>query len=135
MEWSGLDALASAATLLEKRAEPEVPTEREKRKMQAYIRRFDEMDQKQTQKKPTKQAKARPEHALLGKIVWKEFTDKRGRSKIYQGEVVSVSWTKKGKSVYNFGGGVTSTKKYLVEYTDGDSEDMPESVLLKYIVD
>ena len=62
------------------------------------------------------------------------FKDQYGRRKMYQGEVMSVSWTKKGKSVYNFTGGVTSTVKYLVEYSDGDSEDMTESEVFKYMV-
>ena len=140
MQWDGLHTLANAATLLEKRVDPDGPTERDKRKVQAYTQRFKEMEMHEAKnaaavrERRGKRVKAQGGHALLGKIVWKEFKDRSGRRKMYQGEVISVSWTKKGNSVYNFGGGVTSTVKYLVEYSDGDSEDMTESELRKYVV-
>ena len=142
MQWDGLHTLANAATLLEMRVNPDAPTERDTRKIQVYTQRFKEMEMRQAKtakaaaafERPTKRVKREAGHALLGKIVWKEFKDQYGRRKMYQGEVMSVSWTKKGKSVYNFTGGVTSTVKYLVEYSDGDSEDMTESEVFKYMV-
>jgi hypothetical protein len=145
MQWEGLNTLARAATLLEKRVDPDIQTEREKRKMQAYIRQFEVMEQQEmrqlekavaaaARERPSKRIKAQVGHELLGKIVWKEFKDQHGRRKMYQGEVVSVTCTKKGMSVFNFAGGVTSTVKFLVEYSDGDSEDMTETDVLKYMV-
>jgi hypothetical protein len=145
MQWEGLNTLARAATLLEKRVDHDIQTEREKRKMQAYLRRFEAMEQQEmrqlekasvaaARERPSKRVKSQTAHALLGKIVWKEFKDQHGRRKMYQGEVVSVCYTKKGKSVFNFARGVTSTVKFLVEYSDGDSEDMTETDVLKYMV-
>ena len=155
MEFDGLHALVSAVDLLEKlsatipdtraghdatassslhkHTTPAVQTEREKRKMATRIRQFEQMQQKELMRKTKTRASQRLTtermHDLLGKIIWKEF-----KGNMYQGEVVSVSWVKKGRAVYDFGKGVTSTRKYFVEYSDGDSEDMSESQVLQYMV-
>jgi len=125
MPRDALDMLAAAATR-------ELQTDREQRKLDACLRRFKDMETK-TPKKP-KLAKSDEAMQLLGTIVWKKFLveQKRGKptTRWYQGEVVSVSFVNKRKSVYKILPGVTSSVKYLVEYTDGDTEDMtPQQVL------
>lgn len=134
MACDALHALVAAATTVDGReaAGPaELQTEREKRKMTASLQRFEDMQKKETRKR-RKNASA---SALLGKIVWKQFPGKSGPPKWYQGEVLSVSYAKRGKSMYKFAGGITSTVKCLVEYSDRDSEDMTPSQVRKLLVD
>jgi hypothetical protein len=121
--------LAAAAT-------SELQTVREQRKLDACLRRFKDMESK-TPKKP-KLVKSDEAMQLLGTIVWKKFLVKQKRGKAttkwYQGEVVSVSFVNKHKSVYEILPGVTSSVKYLVEYTDGDTEDMTAQQVLAHKV-
>ena len=124
-----MDMLAAAAT-------SELQTVREQRKLDACLRRFKDMESK-TPKKP-KLVKSDEAMQLLGTIVWKKFLVKQKRGKAttkwYQGEVVSVSFVNKHKSVYEILPGVTSSVKYLVEYTDGDTEDMTAQQVLAHKV-
>jgi hypothetical protein len=125
MPRDALDMLAAAATR-------ELQTDREQRKLDACLRRFKDMETKTPKK--AKPAKSDEAMQLLGTIVWKKFLVKQKRGKPtpkwYQGEVVSVSFVNKRKSMYEILPGVTSSVKYLVEYTDGDTEDMtPQQVL------
>lgn len=129
MPRDALDMLAAAAT-------SELQTVREQRKLDACLRRFKDMESK-TPKKP-KLVKSDEAMQLLGTIVWKKFLVKQKRGKAttkwYQGEVVSVSFVNKHKSVYEILPGVTSSVKYLVEYTDGDTEDMTAQQVLAHKV-
>lgn len=122
-----LNILATVATR-------ELQTGREQRKLDACLLRFNAM---QTAKK-TKLTKREEATQLLGTIVWKKFLVKQTRGKPtpkwFQGEVVSVSFVNKQKSVYEIVPGVTSTVKYLVEYTDGDTEDMTRQQVLSHSV-
>ena len=144
MKQNGLDVLAAAAeSLQDKRVEnafPDMHTDREKRKIAAHMRQFDQMRKKEQAslsaclKVPHKPVIRDVADELLGKIIWKKFLNDSGRAEWYQGEVVSVCRVKRGRFVHSFGAGVTSTVKYSVLYDDGDSEDMTRDEVLKYLV-
>ena len=143
MQDNTLHVLANAAAMLERRPEKpplDLDTEREKRKLAARVRQFEQMRQKQ---QPSLSARLKVPHRpvirdvadeLLGKILWKKFFNDSGHPRWYQGEVVSVCRVKRGRFVHSFGAGVTSTVKYTVLYDDGDSEDMSRDEVLMYLV-
>ena len=144
MQDNGLETLAAAAAMLEKKRQdkhpPEPDTERDKRKNIARVRQFEQMRQKKQAslstclKIPHKPVIRDVADELLGKILWKKFVNGSGKLAWYQGEVVSVCRVKRGRFVHSFGAGVTSTVKYHVLYDDGDSEDMTRDQVLKYLV-
>jgi hypothetical protein len=144
MQHHALDMLADAAAMFQKkRADkppPDLNTEREKRKLAAHVRQFEQMRQKEQAalstclKIPHKPVIRDVADELLGKILWKKFINESGKPRWYQGEVVSVCRVKRGRYVHDFGPGVTSTVKYHVLYDDGDSEDMTRDEVLKYLV-
>ena len=144
MQHHALDMLADAASMFQKRRVDKVSlcldSERDKRKIAARVRQFEQMRQKEQaslgtclkiRHQPVKRDVA---DELLGKIVWKKFLSESGKAKWYQGEVVSVCRVKRGRFVHSFGAGVTSTVKYSVQYDDGDSEDMTREEVLKHLV-
>jgi hypothetical protein len=136
--------LADAAAMLQKKIPDKAPldldTAREKRKLAAHVRQFEQMRQKEQAvlstclKIPHKPVIRDVADELLGKIIWKKFLNGSGKTQWYQGEVVSVCRVKRGRYVHSFGPGVTSTVKYTVLYDDGDSEDMTRDEVLKYLV-
>jgi hypothetical protein len=132
----GLLALIAAAQALEQLAQQSPrPSEREHRKMQAYVRRFEEMEKEQPQ--PQKQKRTKTEErvpGLVGRTLRKKFKDGRGRPKMYLGQVMSVSCATKD-CPFDFGAGVTATVKYSVHYEDGDAEDMTHAEVLRHLVD
>jgi len=134
----GLLALIAAAQALEQHTQQSPrPSERDHRKMQVYVRRFEEMEQPQTQPQKQKQKRIKTEErvpGLVGRILCKKFKDGRGRSKMYQGRVMSVSCATKD-CPFDFGAGVTATVKYSVHYEDGDAEDMTHADVLRHLVD
>ena len=141
MKQNGLDVLAAAAERLQEKGTPhDLNTEREKRKIAAHMRQFEQMRKKEQAslsaclKVPHKPVIRDVADELLGKIIWKKFLNDSGRAEWYQGEVVSVCRVKRGRFVHSFGAGVTSTVKYSVLYDDGDSEDMTRDEVLKYLV-
>jgi len=150
MQWHGLHTLADAAQTLQKHAaaaSPDLITQREQRKMVVRIRQFEEMQAEQKRKKRKAAAAARVQPArtrssgvsvqvksLIGKLLWKEFLDDDGQSKLYQGEVVSVHAASRNRH-YDFGAAGTATVKYFVQYDDGDEEDMTYDDVLKYIIE
>ena len=121
MPRNALEMLAVTATR-------ELQTEREQRKLKVYVQRFKNME---TGKQKPKQAEARTKSdealALLGTVVWKKFlVTKRGgkaTAKWFQGEVASVTFTKRS----------VQKVQCLVEYTDGDSEDMTPQQVRKHL--
>ena len=143
MQHHALDMLADAAAMFQKKRVHKPPadlnTEREKRKLAAHVRQFEQMRQKEQAalstclKIPHKPVIRDVADELLGKILWKKFIN-AGKLKWHQGEVVSVCRVKKGRFVHSFGAGVTSTVKYLVLYDDGDSEDMTRDQVLTHLV-
>lgn len=132
----GLHTLVTAVAALERGtdASPDLASEREKRKLAVYVRRFEAAEQAPKRKR-TRAAKPAVEAAsLLGRLVWKEFADESGRPKVYQGQVASVSYAARDRP-FAFGGGVTATVKYSVQYEDGDVEDMTHAELRRHLVD
>lgn len=119
-------------------ATSDLQTVREQRKLDACLLRFKDIETQKQQSGKPKLTKNDEAMKLLGTIVWKKFlVEKKGgkkkdgknkRGKVttewYQGEVVSVSFVNKRKAVYNILPGVNSFVKFLVEYTDGETEDM-----------
>lgn len=150
MQWRGLYTLADAAQTLEKHtaaASADLNTEREQRKMATRIRQFEEMQvvQKRQQRKAAAAARAKPAltrssgvsmitKSVIGKMLWKEFYDENKRLKLYQGQVVSVHSASKSCH-YDFGACGTATVKYLVQYEDGDTEDMTHADVLRYLIE
>ena len=144
MQRNGLHALADAAATLERmscRAPPDLRTQREQRRLAVHLRQFEALRLKEARKAAKASAAARVQTRrtrrrapLVGKMLWKEFNDPHGRSKLYQGEVVSVEWATED-CPFDFGAGVTATVKYSVQYDDGDSEDMTHADVLKHIID
>lgn len=133
--FDGLHLLFAAAKELEKRslvASPYLNTDREKRKLEAYVRRFQEITGPQKHKKT--RLSSEQAASLVGRTISKLFKDERGRRRAFKGTVLSQSCTTKD-CPYDFGAGVTATVKYFVQYEDGDSEDMIHSDLVKYLVD
>lgn len=136
IEVDGLLALVAAAQILEQRVnKPTVDwsaldSDREKRKMEVYMRRFEEIRQ------PLKRQRlpqASSEGRLVGKTLRKTFNDEHGVPREYTGKVVSVSYSTK-ECPFDFGAGVTATVKYLVQYEDGDAEDMMYFEVLRHLV-
>jgi hypothetical protein len=144
MQPDGLETLAAAAEMLEKKRQdkppPDPDTERDRRKNIARVRLFEQTRQKKQAtlstclKIPHKPVIRDVADELLGKILWKKFINASGKPTWYQGEVVSVCRVKRGRFVHSFGAGVTSSVKYTVLYDDGDSEDMTRDQVLKYLV-
>ena len=144
MQPNGLETLAAAAEMLEKKRQEKAPTdpdtERDRRKNIARVRLFEQTRQKKQAtlstclKIPHKPVIKDVADELLGKILWKKFMNASGKPTWYQGEVVSVCRVKRGRYIHSFGAGVTSTVKYFVLYDDGDSEDMTRDEVLKYLV-
>jgi len=122
MARDALQMLAVAAT-------SELQTKREQRKVDAYMQRFERMEAGKLQHKQAEARMKRDEAlALLGTVVWKKFAVKKRRGKAtakwFQGEVASVTFTKRS----------VQKVQCLVEYTDGDSEDMTPQQVLKHRV-
>jgi hypothetical protein len=142
---NALEMLAAAAAMFDKECQDkpalEPDTERDKRKMIARVRQFEQMQQNKKASLSTclkithKPVKRDVADELLGHILWKKFVSDSGKPKWYQGEVVSVCRVKRGRFVHEFGVGVQSTVKYTVLYDDGDSEDMTREQVLKYLVE
>lgn len=138
--FDGLLALIAAAQALEHHTQPpttdlsgksgqQTDSEREKRTMAVYVRRFEEMQQP-----PKRQKRQKRAADLVGRTLSKQFKDGRGRPKMYRGQVVSVSCATRERP-FVFGAGVTATVKYLVHYEDGDAEDMTHADVLRHLVD
>ena len=149
MQWQGLHTLAAAAQTLEKRtaaAFPDLSTQREQRKMATRIRQFEEMqsEHKRKQRKPAAARRAQPAltrpsvsvqaKSVVGKMLWKEFYDPKGRPRLYQGQVVSVHSASPSRH-YDFGAAGVTTVKYFVQYEDGDTEDMTHADVLRYLIE
>jgi hypothetical protein len=125
----GLHALIAAAETLERQSSPYLDTSREKRKIDMYLRRIDQMHAP----KKCKRTPASTPVGYVGSIIWKEFYDEDGKPRMYQGQVMSVSCATRQRP-FHFGPGVTATVKYSVLYEDGDAEDMTHADLLKYLI-
>jgi len=135
----GLHALCRAAAVLEQRtaeAFPDLTSQREKRNLAAYLRRFEPPTQPRQRKRAraVEAVEAVEAVSLVGRIVWKKFNDEDGRPKVYRGQVASVSCASRTHP-FDFGAGVTATVKYLVHYDDGDSEDLKHADVLKCLRD
>ncbi len=99
---------------------------------------------KRKQRKPAAAPRAQPAltrsavsvqaKSVVGKMLWKEFYDPKGRLRLYQGQVVRVHSTSKGCH-YDFGAAGMATVKYFVQYDDGDTEDMTHTDVLRYLIE
>jgi hypothetical protein len=114
----GLLTLCQAAAVFES-------AQRETGKLAGYLRRF--------RPRRARAKKAAP-RSLVGRTVWKEFHDGRGRPRVFQGRVASVCCAARGRP-FAFGAGVTARVKFAVQYDDGDAEDMTHAELVGLIVD
>lgn len=137
IQLDGLHLLFAAAEALEKSTanvcpSPAFDSQREKRKLEVYLRRFEEMVRPQKYNKILVANKEKT--SLVGRSISKYFKDERGRRRAYKGTVLSESCATRD-SLYDFGAGVTATVKYFVQYEDGDSEDMTHTELLKHLID
>ena len=137
IQLDGLHLLFAAAKTLEKSTanvcpSPAFDSQREKRKLEVYLRRFEEMVRPQKFNKTLVANKEKT--SLVGRTISKYFKDERGRRRAYKGTVLSEACAT-GDCLYDFGAGVTATVKYFVQYEDGDSEDMTHTELLKHLID
>ena len=136
-QFDGLHLLFAAAETLEKRTANVSPsadlnTQREKRKLEVYVRRFEDMERPNKRKETLGDSKQTG--SLVGRTISKHFKDERGRRRAYKGTVLSEACAT-GDCLYDFGAGVTATVKYFVQYVDGDTEDMTHTELLKHLID
>ena len=104
-------------------------TQRETGKLEGYLRRLAGV-----------RVAARPKNkrvaprSLVGRVVWKEFHDGRGRPRVFQGRVASAAFAPRGRP-FVFCSGVTANVKYRVRYDDGDTEDVTHAEVLRLVVD